>query len=162
LTPKNRKLFILITLAALFFPNLAFASGMEGIGYILVIFIWVLSVTPGAIVKYSLFRPKNSRGILIIKVLITMTMEAIFIAISVVVGLKLAFASGSAGNEPTFLYFAIPIYMMFAIFPNLLLSKDKNAQFLKAIIDPNQFLKAVIISAVTPLFFGVMVIAVMY
>jgi hypothetical protein len=162
LTPKKRKLIVLTILAALFPPNFAFASGMEGIGYILVIFIWIFSATPGAIVKYSLFRPKNRRGILIIKVLITMTMEAIFIAISVVVGLKLAFATGTSGSEPTFLYFAIPIYMLFAIFPNLLLSKDKNAQFLKAMVDPNQFLKAFFISAVTPLFFGVMVIAVMY
>ena len=89
-------------------------------------------------------------------------MEAIFMAVSVIMGLKFVAGTGSVGYAPTFLYYAVPIYMMFALFPNLLLIKKKNVKFLKMMRSPKQFFKAVFISAVTPFFFGFMVTAVMY
>ena len=130
-----------------FQPKIAFASGMEVIGYIASVFIIFLGAIIGSFIKFMVLMKAEERGLLIRSTLLVMLAEFAFLLLSCIIGLSL-----SDINKDFYLlklaFFSVLIYFVLALYPNLLLFKNK--EFREFMLNSSNILNAIIFSAFTP------------
>lgn len=151
----RKKSIGLLLLAFIFCPRLAYASGMEGFGYIILLFVFFVAAVPGAILKHLLPLPgKGSR--MVFKVMLA---EAILLTASSLIASMLVEASP---NYPMFLPPATLIYSVCAILPNVFLLRENKHRFIEALLQPENIVYAILLGLPTAICFGLITIRFLY
>ncbi|WP_155319243.1 hypothetical protein [Desulfosarcina alkanivorans] len=160
---RHKYLFIFLALLlCLMSPVSAYASGMEGFGFLLVLFIAFVSTIPGAIIKNVLSHYMKKREDFKNIVPLVMVAESIIMVISSLLGSALVAGFESSHYRPIFLYPAIPIHIMLATFPNLFLLKEGKQKFSKIFSKFENIINAVMFSIFTPAVFAALISIVAY
>ena len=159
----HKYLYIFVALLlCLLSPVPAYASGMEGLAILIVLFIAFVSTIPGAIIKRIIPIPENKREDFGNIIFLVMLAEAIILLISSLLGSALVAGFESSHYRPTFLYPAIPIQISLAIFPNLFLLKQGKETFAKLFLKVENIINAAVFSIFAPVVFAALISIVAY
>ena len=150
--PMHRNyLYLIILPLFLFLPRISYASGMEGLGIIILMFILIIAPVPGALIKLLFQLPSKNRSIFVRTVFIIMLVEATLILISAIVWIMFL----PRPSPLTFVYippyFVAPIYFVPSICANLFLFRGPDKKYFGIIINLENILKASFFSLITPI-----------
>ena len=152
---------IAIVFCFLFIPKNAYASGMEGIGYLIGGFFIFIAAICGSYIKRLFDLPAKERGVLKELSFLVMIAEFFIMIFSLIIVRFLEIKI-----EPEFkinmLYFSVPIYFILAIFPNLLLYQKENEKYLKTLSNATNVGNAFMSSIFTPIISSAMAITAAY
>ena len=157
----RKKSIGLLLLAFIFCPQIAYANGMGGLAYIIMLFVIFVSAVPGAILKHLLPLPAKGSRVFSGIVLIVMLAETILIGGSTVIYFFL-FTPESPCAYPMYLIPATLIYSFCAIFPNMLLLRGETHSFFEAFYKPQNVFYAILLGLPTAICYGLITIRFIY
>jgi hypothetical protein len=142
--------FNAIAFGFLIIPKTAYASGMEGFGYLIAALFILIAAICGFILKCLFDVPAKERGVLKELSFFIMIAEFFSMIVALIVGRSIEISI-----EPVFqinmLYFSFPIYFILATFFNLFLYQKKNEKYLKTLSNVANIANALMSSIFTPI-----------
>lgn len=136
------------------YPGVAYASGMEGLGYIVMYFLFLLITVPGGIVKIAVALKGKEIGNLKI-VPFAMFIEGTSLYFCVMFCYRFFAQLDPSADHMTWFIPTVIMYPVFAFFPNLLFLKRKDKRLIKVVLNLKYITLSVLLSLITPFCFYV-------